>query len=1254
MQPPLTEGKCKATPAVSLPLDAKSRKRLRKVDTVRDNANIAMIFSTSGKSAEEYTAAHRPSKFSARRIADIIHGTEIQWLPEVPVAMSMAELPESKATVGSWAAARMKAEEAEVCWTTAEEREFSHQVGFPTGRRPATYRRTLITGGKAEEVFQQGFPGESKVIGDLADTPEKRKQAVSLLATWHDLFIREIRKMPPTDLIQHSIPTRGGPPRPAKPSLYNSAEMEYQKEMLPILKDAGIIEECVSPFCAKTKFVPKPSGKLRMVHPWIALNAVTIKSNYPMKRLEYILQGIAQDCCKVLFKADASNGYWAVPLNRQHQYKTAFHTIYGQFMYLRMGQGLSGGPGTYTRLKDIATGRIPAPLAEDPLDSVMKDVWFGFFMDDDTGGGRDFDSLFCFLHEHYFPRLAWAKLTLNPDKSTFFASQVEILGHTRMARGIRPNVDRIAAFRNWPPPQTEAELKRFCDALPWLKAFIPGRSDKTTIMQRAIIREPTVVMKRGKKKTIHHTVAFDWGSEQQRAFDEIKQSVCETVVSTGDPERQFHLATDASLYGAGGVLFQLRESILDGTPAKMDNTDELVIIAFLSFKFSGAERNYHTTEREALALLKSLAEVGWMFKGRPLPVMTYTDHKALLAIMTGDHTNSRLIRWQLQFMEYDLQIQHVPGRDLTIADGLSRLRSSPGCELSNGQPESTLHLMALDTSNAAPTGGLEPEDVISEQDRSKWADWLEDPWYRDALLYKLTGMVNAVATLQQSFRRLVREVAKHLVLIEGAEPKLGYRERDGTISLCARQREVPQALASAHELHGHFSDRTTLRNCLGRAYWPTRAKDVVAHCRSCPECQFLGPLRPGRNLIPVLAIQPLDMIGMDFIGPITPRGPAGEAYILIAVDYATRFLFARPMKAATALNVVAFLQTVVVQTFGWPRAIYTDNGSHFAGGQLPEVLRRFGVRQFFAPVSHPSSVGLAERNVQLVTAALKRKLQTTPGAIYLWPQWLQEAVWAINSREVKHCGFHPAELLFGVAPHFTGYDTTVEEEIRVQAFADALQAEGEPEEELMAEAARERLARLDEKRLMNLDRRLHQQWAMVDKDVKRWPTPQIGDAVLIRRLQQEKERGHKLEPVWEGPYLLQKVTKNGQAGWVTPLLEDAPPAKYHLNDMKRFVIRKGDGEHWQHTAATNDTVRSDMRKLMRDRRGRKRENEDRHRQGLAALPKNDHRGQHTQDAANGPADPQWTQGVDWDSARGNDEVTAGYWRDRAVTLGGGA
>ena len=93
-----------------------------------------------------------------------------------------------------------------------------------------------------------------------------------------------------------------------------------------------------------------------MVHAFCPINDVTIKSNYPMKRIEPILNSLSSLKFKIFWFADGANGYWAVPMWKPHAFKTAFSTVLGQFAYVRMGQGLSGAPHTYAQLKNLARG----------------------------------------------------------------------------------------------------------------------------------------------------------------------------------------------------------------------------------------------------------------------------------------------------------------------------------------------------------------------------------------------------------------------------------------------------------------------------------------------------------------------------------------------------------------------------------------------------------------------------------------------------------------------------------------------------------------------------------------------------------------------------------------------------------------------------------------------------------------------------------------------------------------------------------
>ena len=159
------------------------------------------------------------------------------------------------------------------------------------------------------------------------------------------------------------------------------------------------------------------------------------------------------------------------------------------------------------------------------------------------------------------------------------------------------------------------------------------------------------------------------------------------------------------------------------------------------------------------------------------------------------------------------------------------------------------------------------------------------------------------------------------------------------------------------------------------------------------------------------------MIGMDYIGPITPASLHSNCkYIIIAVDYFSRFLFAQAVTNATGENAIRLLTEQIVRCFGWPGSVYTDNGPHFVSGVFASTLRGQFIQHFPAPKSHPSSVGLAERYVQLLMTALRTTIISQKGAGDTWDRFIPSTVHAINTRTLRVHGYTPSELLLGFNP----------------------------------------------------------------------------------------------------------------------------------------------------------------------------------------------------------------------------------------------
>jgi hypothetical protein len=109
---------------------------------------------------------------------------------------------------------------------------------------------------------------------------------------------------------------------------------------------------------------------------------------------------------------------------------------------------------------------------------------------------------------------------------------------------------------------------------------------------------------------------------------------------------------------------------------------------FISFQFSEAERKYHTTEREFLCLLRALEESRSLIVGSAFVTKVYTDHSAIIHITkNGATAKGRLAAWLYRIGEFDIDIRHVPSKDLKVADGLSRLTGYPSYDGPFPNPE---------------------------------------------------------------------------------------------------------------------------------------------------------------------------------------------------------------------------------------------------------------------------------------------------------------------------------------------------------------------------------------------------------------------------------------------------------------------------------------------------------------------------------------------------------------------------------------
>ncbi|GJS83523.1 reverse transcriptase domain-containing protein [Tanacetum coccineum] len=164
-----------------------------------------------------------------------------------------------------------------------------------------------------------------------------------------------------------------------------------------------------------------------------------------------------------------------------------------------------------------------------------------------------------------------------------------------------------------------------------------------------------------------------------------------------------------------------------------------------------------------------------------------------------------------------------------------------------------------------------------------------------------------------------------------------------------------------------------------------------------------------QNSIQVCKI--FDIWGIDFMGPFPSS--RGNKYILVAVDYLSKWVEAKALPTNDARVVCKFLKSLFAR-FGAPRAIISDRGTHFCNDQFAKVMLKYGVTHRLSTAYHPQTSG----QVEVSNRGLKRILERTVGENRAsWSDKLDDALWAFRTAYKTPIGCTPYKLVYGKACH---------------------------------------------------------------------------------------------------------------------------------------------------------------------------------------------------------------------------------------------
>ena len=757
---------------------------------------------------------------------------------------------------------------------------------------------------------------------------------------------------PPSTIGVHRIDTGDAEPTTTTPYPIPAKRRIKVQEMLGEMQDNGIIEPCDSAWSSPLLAVAKKDeiDSLRLCVDYRKVNKLTRPDRYPMPRLDQLLFRSGRRNFVSLL--DLRTGFWQIPMAEEDRDKTAFTCEFGLFRYLRMPFGLQNAPATFQRAMDLFARTIPQVRLYAYLDDII------IISEDHDQHLRDLETVFRQLQKF--------NLRVNRKKCRFFCQRFKYLGHFVTPDGIETDESKVTAITEIPSPRTVKQVQSFVAACSWYRRFVPNFAD--------IARPLTDLLKKNRP--------FKWTSAEEDSFSQLKTLLTSSpCLATSIEDKPFYLYTDASNYALGAVLCQ-------------GERDSCRPIEYASRLLIPAERNYCTTEREALAIVWALDRFRGYLECNEVIVMT--DHQALRWLMSLKSPHGRLARWALQIQGYEAEIKYVPGHTNVVADLLSRPFLSD---------EMILEISAIEIS-------FEPANIPSIREQQ-----LADP--ESAKIIKAFECTPTIQT------EIDRWCGRGFFMNQGLLYKFGSDDELEDPQIYTPRAMRKQILNDCHnsETSGHMGVRRTYARVAQRFYWPGMFKEIVDFVRCCTACQrYKSSNQPPSTVLQTPAPQRrFETLAIDLFGPL-PVTPRGNRWILSVEDPATRYVefFALPDGSADLCA-----RTLVAEVFfryGIPRKLISDNGAQFVSTIMQYTAHRFGIRQSMIPVHRPQAnpVERKHRDLKPILAIAIQQNHTE------WDEALPASRFAMNTAITQATGFSPAYLVFASelrTPYDINYDT---------------------------------------------------------------------------------------------------------------------------------------------------------------------------------------------------------------------------------------